>query len=167
MLDRRVAMTRYCAVTMSQESLDLVKVLIPQGRDIVPLFRDEAAFIVVREAIGPLLTDDFENVVVLPAQARTYAGVEGLRQNWLDWLEPWATYRVTIDELIDLGDRVLALTRNYGRRKDMEAEVEMIAAAILTFRGGKVARWEDYAERAAALEAVGRSEQGSPQDVGR
>ena len=97
-------------------------------------------------------------MVVLPAQSRTYTGPDGLRNNWLDWLEPWATYRVTIDELIDLGERVLALTRNYGRRKDMEAEVEMIAAAILTFRGGKVARWEDYAERAAGLEAAGLSE---------
>ena len=40
----------------------------------------------------------------------------------------------------------------------MEAEVEMIAAALLTFREGRVARWEDYAERAAGLEAVGLSE---------
>jgi hypothetical protein len=23
---------------------------------------------------------------------RTHAGMEGLRKNWLDWLEPWATY---------------------------------------------------------------------------
>ena len=143
---------------MSQENLDLVRALIPQGTDIVRLFRNEATFARIREAIAPLLTDDFQNVVVLPAQTRTLAGPEGLRDNWLDWLEPWATYRVTIDELIDLGDRVLALTRNYGRRKDMEAEVEMIAAALLTFREGRVMRWEDFAERAVALEAVGLAE---------
>jgi hypothetical protein len=140
---------------MSEENVKLAKALIPQGTDIVPLFRDEVAFARIREALGPLVTDDFQNVVVLPAHARSYAGVEGLRSNWLDWLEPWMTYRVTIDELIDLEERVLALTRNYGRRKDMEAEVEMIAAAILTFREGKLARWEDYADRAAALDAVG------------
>jgi hypothetical protein len=40
----------------------------------------------------------------------------------------------------------------------MEAEVEMIAAAILTCRRGKVARWEDWANRAEALEAVGLRE---------
>jgi ketosteroid isomerase-like protein len=143
---------------MSQHNVDLVDALIPQGTDIAPLFRDDGAFAQVREALAPLLTDDVENLVVLPALTRTEAGTEGLRINWLDWLEPWAAYRVTIDEVIDLGERVLVLTRNYGRRRDMEAEVEMIAAAILTFREGKLARWEDYADRAVALGAAGLSE---------
>jgi hypothetical protein len=40
----------------------------------------------------------------------------------------------------------------------MEPEVELIGATILTFRAGKLARWGDYADRAAALEAVGLSE---------
>ena len=150
---------------MSHENVDLVKVLIPQGTDIARLFRDEVAFARIREGLDPLLTEDFQNLVVLPGQTRMYEGPEGLRQNWLDWLEPWATYRVTIDEVIDLGERVLALTRNYGRRKDMEAEVEMIAAAILTFREGKVARWEDYADRAAALQAAGLSEHDAHADA--
>jgi ketosteroid isomerase-like protein len=144
---------------MSQQNVDLANALIPQGTDIVPLFRDEAAFTRTRAGLAPVLTDDFENVVVLPAQRRAYKGPEGLRRNWLDWLEPWASYRVTVDEVMDLGERVLVLTRNYGRRRGMEAEVEMIAAAILTFREGKLARWEDYADRAAALGAAGLPEQ--------
>jgi ketosteroid isomerase-like protein len=138
---------------MAQGKLDVVKALIPQGRDIAPLFRDGRAFARAREVLDPLLTDDFENVVAVPGQTRTRRGVDGLRENWLDWLEPWATYRVSIDELEDSGDRVLALTRHFGRRKDMEAEVEMIAAVILTFRDGRVARWEDYAERDVGLDA--------------
>jgi ketosteroid isomerase-like protein len=149
---------------MSQENVELVKTLIPQGTDVVPLFRDEVTFAQTLDALGTFLTDDFQSVIVLPAQSRTCAGPEGLRENWLDWLEPWAAYRVTIDELIDLGERVLVLSRNYGRRKDMEAEVELMAAAILTVKGGKVARWEDYADRAAALEAVGLSEQDAHAD---
>jgi ketosteroid isomerase-like protein len=138
---------------MPQGKLDVVRTLIPQGRDIAPLFRDERAFAQVREALDPLVLNDFENVVVVPGQTRTGRGTDGMRDNWLDWLEPWATYRVHIDELTELGDRVLALTRHFGRRKDMEAEVEMIAAVILTFRDGRVARWEDYAERDAGLDA--------------
>ena len=144
---------------MSQENVELVKALVPQpDTDWAELVRDEGAFAVVREAVSPLLTDDFESVMVWPAVNRTYAGLEGLRKNWLDWLEPWATYRITIDELIDLGERVVVLSRNHGRREDMETEVELIAAAILTFRDGKIARWEDYADRAEALEAVGLSD---------
>jgi ketosteroid isomerase-like protein len=143
---------------MSHENVELAEAMVPQDTDIVPLFRDEDTFARMRHAFSAFLTDDFQSVMVFPAQTRTYSGLEGLRENWLDWLEPWATYRVTIDELIDVGERVVVLTRNRGRREDMETEVEIIAAAILTFREGKIARWEDYAVRVAALEAVGLSE---------
>jgi hypothetical protein len=44
---------------MSQHNVDLVNALIPQG-DIAPLFRNERAFEQVREALAPVLTDDFE-----------------------------------------------------------------------------------------------------------
>jgi ketosteroid isomerase-like protein len=145
---------------VSRENVDLVKALIPQGTDIIPIFRDEETFARMCEAVGPLVTDDFQSVMVFPgrAETRTYAGLEGLRKNWLDWLEPWATYRTNFDELIDVGDRVVILLRDHGRRKDMEIEVELIGATILTFREGKVARWEDYADRADALEAAGLAE---------
>jgi ketosteroid isomerase-like protein len=143
---------------MSRENVELVKALIPQGTDIVPLFRDDATWAKTREAASPLITDDFESVMVFLGQTRTYAGLDGLRKNWLDWLEPWATYRTGFDELIDVGDRVVILLRDHGRRKDMAEEVELIGATILTFRDGKIARWEDYADRADALEAAGLRE---------
>jgi ketosteroid isomerase-like protein len=141
---------------MSRENVELVRALFPPpGTDILPLFRDEDAFARLREALSPFVTDDFESVFAFPGQARTYAGLEGLRQNWLDWLEPWATYRTTLEELIDAGERVVVFFRDRGRRLDMNEEVELIGAQIWTIREGKVARIEDYAERAEALEAAG------------
>ena len=106
-----------------------------------PPFRDDDTFAQLREAASQFDTDDFQSVTVWPAVTRTYAGLEGLRKNWLDWLEPWATYRSTFDEIIDLGDRVVILLRDHGRRKDMETEVELFGATVLTFREGKIARW--------------------------
>ena len=45
---------------MSQENVELVKALWPQpGTDIARLFRDDDTFARVREALSPLLTDDF------------------------------------------------------------------------------------------------------------
>ena len=144
---------------MSQENVELAKALLPQsGSDVVPLIRDEDAFARMSEAARPFLTDDFESVMVWPAVTRTYAGMEGLRKNWLDWLEPWATYRSTYEKLIDVREHVVVLLRNHGRREDMETEVELIGATIFTFREGKLARWGDYVERATAFEAVGLSE---------
>ena len=146
---------------MSEENLELVRGFYPPPDvDIAELFRDDAAFAGMLEAFRPLLTNDFESVMVgaVLGQPRTYSGLEGLRQNWLDWLEPWATYRTTIEELIDAGDRVVLLLRDHGRRKDMDEEVELIGASICTIRDGKVARWEDFADRNQALKAAGLSE---------
>jgi ketosteroid isomerase-like protein len=144
---------------MSRENVELAKALLPEpSTDIVPLFRDDDGFALVREAFGPLVTDDFESVMVLGAETRTHAGLDGFRKNWLDWLEPWATYRSTSEEWIDVGNHVVVLLRNHGRRKDMETEVELIGATTLTFREGKVARWGDYTDRADAFKAVGLSE---------
>jgi hypothetical protein len=140
---------------MSGENVELARALYPRpGTDIIPLFRDEETFARMREASSPLFTDDFQSDFAFPGQTRTYVGLEGLRKNWLDWLEPWATYRVSIDELIDVGERVVVLDRDHGRREDVDEEVELIGATILTFREGKVARWEFYADRAEALEAA-------------
>lgn len=144
---------------MSRENVELVKALYPRPEaDLCALFRDEDAFARMREALGPIVTDDFQSVVVFPGQTRTSAALEGLREHWLDWLEPWATYRTSIDELIDVGDRVVLLLRDHGRREDMDAEVEIIGASIATIRDGKLARWEDYADRGTALAAAGLAE---------
>jgi ketosteroid isomerase-like protein len=142
---------------MSHENVELAKALITEDTDFAPLFRDEDAWSRVSEALSPLITDDFESVMAFPGLTRTHPGLEGFRKNWLDWLEPWATYRTTIEELIDLGDHVVALLRDRGRRHDMETEVELIGATTLTFREGRVARWGDYADRAEAFKAVGLS----------
>ena len=119
------------------------------------------------DAFLALMDDDVEvisRIIVLEGGLRGHDGVRRWWQNWLDWLEPWATYRGTYEQLIDVGEHVVVLLRNHGRREDMETEVELIGATIFTFREGKLARWGDYAERAAAFEAVGLSEQDAHAD---
>lgn len=141
---------------MSRENVELVRALFPQpGTDVIPLFRDEDTFARMRERLQPFVTDDFQSVFVFPGQARTSTGLEGLRRNWLDWLAPWATYRTTLDELIDAGDRVVVFFRDRGRREGMDLEVDLVGAEIWTIRDGKVARIEDYADRREALAAAG------------
>jgi len=51
--------------------------------------------------------------------------------------------------------RVLVLTHGLGRPEGSEHEVKTTGATIWTFRDGKIARVENYADRAEALKAAG------------
>jgi len=81
--------------------------------------------------------------------------MDGLIESWRDWLAPWATYRVEVEEAIDCGDQVLMLVYDFGRREPGAPEVKSRNAAIWTIRDGKVARAEFYADRARARKDVG------------
>ncbi len=125
--------------------------------DLVPLFRDEAISTSITAASAPFFTPDFECVFVRDDVGRaTYAGLDGLRAGFLDWLSPWDTYRTEIEDVIDAHEgRVLVLTRDYARREGMEAEVYFVGGPVWTVRNGKVARTEFYWNRADGPAAVG------------
>jgi ketosteroid isomerase-like protein len=90
--------------------------------------------------------------------ATLYSGFDGLRDCWLDWLAPWTSYRVEVEKLIDVGERVVTLTRDYGRREPGAPEVGQDSAAIWTVRGGRIVRAEFYADRAEGLASIAPAE---------
>jgi hypothetical protein len=144
---------------MSKQNVDLVRSLIPRtDTDIAALYRDESLFEAASEAIQSLLDPGFECVAVFQG-GRTYAGTEGFRRLWLDWLEPWATYRVQVDEIIDMGDRVVVLVRDRARRHDVDAEVELISGSVWDFRGGRLLRVRFCSDRKEVFEVAGLPEQ--------
>ncbi len=143
---------------MSPRNVELVQALIPTAdTDVAPLFRDEGLFEASKEALAPHLHPDFESVAVWQG-GTTYAGVEGFREMWLDWLQPWATYYVDVEEVIDAGDRVVVLVRDRGRRHDMEAEVGLISGSVWEVRDGRIARVHFCGDRGEALAAAGLGE---------
>jgi hypothetical protein len=87
-----------------------------------------------------------------------YFGRDGFMSFLQAWLEPWETYRIEIDELIDVGDRVLAVCREFGRRKDTGFEVEQGAHFVWTVSDGKAVRLDGFIHRSEALKAVGLTE---------
>jgi ketosteroid isomerase-like protein len=143
---------------VSQQAVEIVRALQPPlGTDLTKLFAREAEPAVVEAliaAIEPFVTDDFV-CGFHGANRGERQGVTGLRDVWLDWLEPWETYRVEHHEFVDFGDRVLVLVRDYGRRRGMTAEIELHGSAIYTVRDGKLARAEYFAQRAEAYAALG------------
>jgi ketosteroid isomerase-like protein len=72
--------------------------------------------------------------------------------------EVWAEHRWEPQRVIDAGDRVVVLQREYQRGKSSGVELVVETATILQLRGGRVVRMQGYVRPAEALEAVGLSE---------
>ena len=142
---------------MSEENVELVRRLQPAPDvDIAQLVRDEDVNARWVEAVTSVFHSDFECVMMSRIEGpTTYAGLDGLRDAWLDWTAPWAAYRTEIERLIDAGDRVVVLVRDFGRRVGGAYEVAFSAATVWSVRDGKVVRAEFFPDRAQALEAAG------------
>jgi ketosteroid isomerase-like protein len=144
---------------MSQENVELVLgVYPPPDVDYVRLFGDDTSWAGQAEAMVPVVHADFECVMYESGSERRYVGLDGLRAFLLDWMAPWVTYRVEIEEAIDLGERVLLLNHDCGRREGSTQEVRGRLGAVWTIRDGKIARLDAYTTRVEALEAVGLKE---------
>jgi ketosteroid isomerase-like protein len=144
---------------MSPENVNMVRRFHPGGgTDLVTLLQNQAVLQAATSAVEPFLKPDFTLDTVILGQRTKYTGLEGFRQAWLDWLEPWSSYYDELEDAVDLGDRVMLVGHHRGQRRDTDAEVEMFAAAIYTVQDGKVSHVAYYFNRAEALEAAGLSE---------
>jgi ketosteroid isomerase-like protein len=145
---------------MSQENVEIVRGLVfAPDVDIAPLFRDEATWAALACALASVIHADFHCTGTLLGSQTFYGvGAEGIRAFYLDWMAPWMTYRVEIEETRDLGDRVLVLANDFGRHQGNTEEVRGSNASVWTFRDGAIVRFDAYADRAEALKAVGLAE---------
>jgi ketosteroid isomerase-like protein len=114
-----------------------------------------------RKAVADLLDPEIEWRMPpnLP-EAGTYRGRADVVRRLEEFLEAWDDLTVTVEELVDAGDRVVALVRYSGRGRESGIEIAGMTtdAQVWTLRNGKVLRVELYGGTAAALEAVGLSE---------
>jgi len=145
---------------VSRENVALVRRLVPSpDADLVALFRDGGDTGPLGGVFASFFHADCEFVGHILEGARSlYTGLSGFRDGWRDWLAPWASYRTEIEDMIDLGDDVAVLVRDYGRRTPGAPEVDTITAGVYTVREGKIARAEFYSHRSDALRAMGLEE---------
>jgi hypothetical protein len=85
-----------------------------------------------------------------------YEGPQGLVEGWRDWLEPWASYVLRMDELVEVDDAVVALVSVRAKTRHDSVEMEHAPAGVFTFANGLVTGAAFYLERDAALEAARR-----------
>jgi ketosteroid isomerase-like protein len=92
-------------------------------------------------------------------EAPVYRGRDGIIQALEDWIGTWDAYEAEVLELIDTEpDRVVTVMRERGRVKGSDAWVEHTRGAVWTIKDQRITRYEEYQDRATALEAAGLRE---------
>jgi ketosteroid isomerase-like protein len=104
---------------------------------------------------------DYITVMQSEAVTQEYAGPEGFREAWQDWLSPYERFRTEVDEVIRLDDRVVFLVRQIGTTRHSTVEVETPSAAVWWLEDGQIRRAAFYLDRQAGLRAAGISAPGA------
>jgi ketosteroid isomerase-like protein len=152
---------------MSRANVEIVRALHAAPRtDLARLYRDERRWAAASAVLSAYFAQDFKCVAVgyLEAAGESFEGLAGLRYVWLEWLTLWQSYRTEVEEITDLGDAVLVLVRDFGRRAVNAPEVAVSSAAIWTVGDGKVTQITCYADRAKALTDLGLAREGGSLD---
>jgi ketosteroid isomerase-like protein len=133
--------------------------LTPEG-DWVAAFRDEAQLERMGDFLAALAVPDLEVVPVggdwdpaglMPSSL----GAEGLIAFWLEWMEPWESFTLTLERVVEGPDAVVVEAVQQGRLRGSSGVVESHAAAVHFFRGDRLARIEFHLDRDAAHRAAG------------
>jgi ketosteroid isomerase-like protein len=106
-------------------------------------------------AIGGLADDSELHEWPNAPGAQTFRGPEGARAALAGWFEVWEWMKVEIEEIIDLGDRLLVTSHQRAKARESGIEVEIRSFNVYTYRDGKIVRLELFTEREPALEAAG------------
>jgi uncharacterized protein len=85
----------------------------------------------------------------------TYTGRLELSGFVETWEQGFESEHVEIQEIVDAGERVVAMVRHSGRGKLSQVEVEQHFAMVWTLRNGRAKRMDLYPTFDEALEAVG------------
>jgi ketosteroid isomerase-like protein len=90
---------------------------------------------------------------------KVYRGKDEVRRFLEEWLASWdaESYESSF-EVMDAGDRVLVFWSQRMRGQGSGAPVKLASAQVLTIRGGRVRRIDNYTSRTEALKAAGLTE---------
>jgi ketosteroid isomerase-like protein len=89
----------------------------------------------------------------------TYRGHDGARKAWDDYRGgAWERLTMRIQEIRDLGESVLVLAQIDLIARTTGIEFSQELGQLITFRGGKAIRSQDFLSHAEDLEAAGLSE---------
>ena len=133
---------------MSEENVEIVRTLFAAFAD-----RDFGA---AEGILDPSLT--VRPGIVGGPEGVIYRGPEGMRQFWADVDAAWEEFRITIEELQELDEGILALGRTFARGRGSGITLDARAAWIVGLREGRILEFQSFSSREEALEAAGLEE---------
>ena len=136
---------------MSQANVDVVRRIY----DAAARRDDETPFELYAEDI---VCDLSHASRVALAMKPVYHGHDGVRQYWRETTSAFGEIDFEVEELIDAGDRVLAVIREREIGRTSRAPVETTHLAVFTLSGGKIIQMQVFDDREQALEAAGLAE---------
>ena len=98
---------------------------------------------------------DFVTVMASESITQDYAAVEGFEEAWTDWIYPYESFRIALDEVIPLDDRLVFLVRQIATTRHRSVEVETPSAAVWWLDDGKIRQAAFYLDQQAGLKAAG------------
>jgi ketosteroid isomerase-like protein len=98
---------------------------------------------------------DYVTLMVSESQTFDYSGVDGFREAWEDWISPYESFRVVLDEVIPLEDKLLFTVRQIVTTRQSSVEVETPSATVWWIEDGQIRQAAFYLDRRAALKAAG------------
>ena len=89
------------------------------------------------------------------AVATERVGRARMREGLGSLFDAFESYRLDVEQLHDLGDRVVAIVREVARGRASGVEVDGRWGYLITVRDGEIVRIEAYRDAAVALEVAG------------
>jgi ketosteroid isomerase-like protein len=105
--------------------------------------------------------DLFDPAVEWSPTEGTYHGPEGVVSSLAEWFEPWEEHKVELEEVTNVGDRVLAVVHLTGRGAHSGIEIDQRFFQVYAVRGGRIIRMVEFVTRDDALDAAGVRDQES------
>src|SRR6478672_5745780 len=95
---------------------------------------------------------EWRDLMHAPDTPEVIRGISALRANWDIWAEVFDDFGAEVEEYVDLGDCVLAVTHWLGKGKDSGIAMDLKTVDVYEFADGKVVRVTlSYPDKDAAL----------------
>jgi ketosteroid isomerase-like protein len=121
------------------------------------------------EAVTELLSHnahpEYITVMVSESVSNDYPGAAGFREAWSDWISPYEGFRIEVDEVLMLEDKLVFTVRQIAMTRHSGVEVETPSAAVWWFEDGQVRQAAFYLDRRAGLKAAGIASPDRPPDA--